>query len=433
MKNIKYELFNFRNSLTYNDNETDTIGKIVTSHFEATNTESEKDVIKSLNNTLGKYNFDPKVKAFLESLNDDMIHNELDYELKHLLRVIETKNNQNGMMYREPLRVLAEIVNLNSDEDKMIKILNELSLYSWVPEIKQFVYNLQTNPEQKTNLMSGGKSEPVYTLVESVDGDNFVVYINKSWFLIGENGVSKTLLEEHITDVDNLRLLRNLERAIDYAEINEDLITFRIGENIELGLSVKKKGTILINGEEVNAETTLESLFSSPIIPLINKSFFPIISETAANLDKFYEIDIVRKVTNMINPHLEVFVFNYGDSMYAYRCDNKNGNSLYEYKDAQELINEIRNELNFDLTFFFEDKLDREILFKKQLEDKVREITLTLEEIDYNIDRLNITLETLGENEILTEALNNIETKKASLNEELSAIRDLQYQERIKL
>src|SRR5690606_14660285 len=116
---------------------------------------------------------------------------------------------------------------------------------------------------QRTNLMSGGKSEPVYTLVESVDGDNFVVYINKSWFLVGENGISKTLLEEHISDVDNLRLLRNLERAIDYAEINEDLITFRIGENIELGLSVKKKGTILINGEEVNAETTLESLFSS--------------------------------------------------------------------------------------------------------------------------------------------------------------------------
>ena len=64
-------------------------------------------------------------------------------------------------------------------------------------------------------------------------------------------------------------------------KIDENEVYFRVGESIELGLSVKKKGTILINGEEINAETTLESLFSSPIIPLINKSFFPFIAETA--------------------------------------------------------------------------------------------------------------------------------------------------------
>jgi glutamate 5-kinase len=34
---------------------------------------------------------------------------------------------------------------------------------------------------------------------------------------------------------------------------------------------------IFINDDELNAETTLESLFSSPIVPIVNKNFYPVL------------------------------------------------------------------------------------------------------------------------------------------------------------
>ena len=90
------------------------------------------------------------------------------------------------MLYREPLRILLEAINLTSEEDKMVKILNELSIHSWVPEIKQFIYNLQSSPEKRADLLSGGQAETVYTLVEAVENGH-VAYINKSWFLLSED------------------------------------------------------------------------------------------------------------------------------------------------------------------------------------------------------------------------------------------------------
>jgi hypothetical protein len=101
------------------------------------------------------------------------------------------------------------------------------------------------------------------------------------------------------------------------------------------------------------------------------------------NLDKFVELDVVKKVDNLINPHLECFAFNYKKSTYLYRCDERYGNSFFRYESAIELVNEVRNELNYDLTYFYENKLDKELVVKRKLEDKEREITLKLEDIKF--------------------------------------------------
>jgi hypothetical protein len=42
--------------------------------------------------------------------------------------------------------------------------------------------------------------------------------------------------------------------------------------------------------------------------------------ETIANLDKFVELDIVKKISNLINPYLETYAFNYKENVYLYRC-----------------------------------------------------------------------------------------------------------------
>jgi hypothetical protein len=427
MKNLKLELFNFRKNLSLDQEEVSTI---VEGHMNACNEHSEKTIINSLNEKLKAYTYDKSVKSLLESLNDDMSNYELLYELKNLYNVLNTKNQ--GEIYRQPINVLLQTINLENDQDRMSKVLNELAIYDWVPEIKLFVHNLTTTPEKRSNLLSGGKGESVYSLVESVE-DGHIALIRDSWFLLTENSIEKTLVETHVKDEEELRSLRTLETAMKYATISEDRVNFRISEYLTLGLSVTKKGGIFINDDELNEDTTLESLFSSPIVPIVNKNFYPVLLEVSQNLDKFVELDVVKRIGNLINPCLECYAFNYKNNTYLYRCDERYGNSFFKYESALELVNEVRNELNYDLTYFYENKLSKELVVKRKLEDKEREITLKLEDVNFNIEKIKGSIQLIGESEVLTTALKNLEKRSTSLSSELGGVKEIQYKERIKL
>ena len=427
MKNLKLELFNFRKNLSLDQEE---ISTIVEGHMNACNEHSEKSIINSLNEKLKVYTYDKTVKSLLESLNDDMSNHELLYELKSLYNVLNSKNQ--GELYRQPNNVLLQTIHLDNEEDRMSKVLNELSIYDWVPEIKLFVHNLTKSPEKRSNLLSGGKGESVYSIVESVE-DGHIALINESWFLLTENSIEKTLLETHIKDEEELRSLRTLETAMKFATITEDRINFRISEYLTLGLSVSKKGSIFINDDELNDETTLESLFSSPIVPIVNKNFYPVLLEVSQNLGKFVELDVVKRIGNLINPYLECYAFNYKNNTYLYRCDERYGNSFFKYESALELVNEVRNELNYDLTYFYENKLSKEMIVKRKLEDKEREITLKLEDVQFNIEKIKGSIQMIGESEVLSIALKNLGKRKSNLDAELLGVKEVQYKERLKL
>jgi hypothetical protein len=427
MKNLKLELFNFKKNLTLDQEE---VSGIVEGHMNACNELSEKSIVLSLNERLKPYTYDKSVKALLEDLNDDMKNYELLYELKSLYNVLNSKNQ--GELYRQPLNVVLQTINLETDQDRMSKILNELAIYDWVPEVKLFVHNLTKSPEKRTNLLSGGKGESTFTIVEQVE-DGHVALVKDSWFLLTENTIEKTLLENNVKDEESLKSLRMLETAMKYAQVSEDRVNFRISEYLTIGLAVGKKSGLYINDDELNEETTLESLFSSPIIPIVNKNFYPILVEVSKNLDKFVELDVVKKVNNLINPYLELFAFNYKNNTFVYRCDERYGNSFFKYESALELVNEVRNELNYDLTYFFENKLDKELIVKRKLEDKEREITLKLEDVNFNISKVKGSIQMIGESEVLTTALKNLEKRKDNLDTELQATKELQYNERIKL
>ena len=179
-------------------------------------------------------------------------------------------------------------------------------------------------------------------------------------------------------------------------------------------------------------ETTLESLFSSPIIPIVNRNFYPLLVETMKNTNKFVELDVVKKINNLVNPYLECYAFNYKNATYLYRCDERYGNSFFKYESALELVNEVKNELNYDLTFFYENKLDKELIFKRKLEDKEREISIKLEDLNLNISKLEASIKYIGESEVLSTAMTNLTSRRQVLNEELQAVKELQYKERIK-
>lgn len=426
MKNLKLELFNFKKSLSLDQEE---ISIIVESHMNACNLHSEKSIILSLNEKLKPYTYDKEVKTLVESLNDDMKQYELLYELKNLYNVLNSKNQ--GELYRQPINVLLQTINLESDQDRMSKVLNELAIYDWVPEIKLFVHNLTSSPEKRSNLLSGGKGESVYTIVEQVE-DGHIALVRDSWFLLSEGNVEKALLENHIKDENELRTLRIIESAMKYAHISDDRINFRISEYLTIGLGVNNK-SMYINDEELNEETTLDSLFSSPIVPIVNRNFYPILLEFSKNMDKFVELDVVKKINNLINPYLECFAFNYKNATYLYRCDERYGNSFFKYESALELVNEVRNELNYDLTYFYENKLSKEMIIKRKLEDKEREITLKLEDVSFNIEKIKGSIKMIGESEILSTALSNLEKRRDNLNSELNGVKELKYNERIKI
>ena len=425
MKNLKLELFNFKKSLTFDQSD---VAYIIEGHLNGYTEFAEKQMVYSLNQRLNPYTYDKKVKLFLEGLNDDMAQFELLYELKNLYNVINTKNQ--GELYRQPLNVLLQTINLETDQDRMSKVLNELAIYDWVPEIKLFVHNLTKSPEKKQNLLNGGKAESVYTIVEQVE-DGHIAFIKDSWFILSENVVDKTLLENHVKDDARFRSLRTLQTALQFCSINENRIDFRISEYLTVGLGVSKKG-LFINDDELNEESTLESIFQSPVIPIINKNFYPLIQEVAKNLDSFVELDVVKRVSNLVNPTLEVFAFNYKNSLFIYRCDERYGYSFFKYESCIELINEIKNELNFDLTYFYENKLSKEVISKRKLEDKEREITLKLEDIHFNIEKIKGSIQMIGESETLTTALKNLEKRSLNLNAELNAVKELQYKERVR-
>ena len=427
MKNLKLELFNFKKSLSIEQSD---VAYIIEGHIGSTNDFSEKQIISSLNEKLKPFTYDKEVNKLLESLNDDLSNYQLLYELKHLYNVLNSQNQ--GELYRQPINVLLQTINLETDQDRMGKILNELAIYDWVPEIKLFVYNLTKSPEQKSNLLSGGKSESVYTIVEQVE-EGHLSFIRDSWFLLTENSIEKTLLENNVKDEERLRTLRSLQTALQFATINESRIDFRISEYLTIGLSVTSKGGYFINDDEMNDETTLESLFSSPVIPIVNKNFYPLLVEVSKNIDSFVELDVVKKISNLINPTLEVFAFNYKNNIFIYRCDERYGNSFFKYDSALELVNEVRNEMNYDLTYFYENKLSKELISKKKLEDKEREITLKLEDVGFNISKVEGSINMIGETKVLLEALTNLKKRRSNLDTELQAIKELQYAERIKI
>ena len=96
------------------------------------------------------------------------------------------------------------------------------------------------------------------------------------------------------------------------------------------------------------------------------------------------------------------------------------------------MVNEVRNELNYDLTYFYESKLGKELIVKRKLEDKEREITLKLEDVNFNIEKLKSSIKMIGESEVLTTALKNLNKRKVNLDSELQGIKELQYKERVK-
>lgn len=424
MKNWKFDLFTFKQNLTLDQLD---IAQVVDKHLYHFDKMSEKELTQSLKEHLKPYEYDTDVKALFESFDEELQSQSLLYGLKDLYKKVEKKNY--GMLYRQPLVKILEIITKDDDEARMEAILNDLVIYDWVPEIKVFNYNLISDPTEKRNLISNGaKSSKVFTVVESVEDGNHVAFIGDRWFLLTEDTISQCVLGDYVQDQEKLKVLESLGKAMTLSGFENDAIDFRIDENITISVNVN--GKLYINGEETDKETTLEDLFNSPIIPYMKKNFYHVIESVSSNLDKVIELDIAAHITSLAKPMTEIFAFNYKDKMYLYSIDKRKGSSLFEYDSVNQLIQDVQREMGYDITSFFNSKLSTELKRFRNLEDREQQIEMKIKEVNESIDELKENDELMNESSELKAAFDELLVYKHSLVEQLNKVKNEKVQER---
>jgi len=418
MKNLKYDLFNFKRDLPIEDYELNVIVERYINNYDSF---SEKELVSSLKENLALFAWDVKVTKLVESLEDEIKSEPLNYNLKDLYKKIERKNY--GQMYRPALNSILNIINTNDNDSKMSSILNELVIHDWIPEVKMFLSGYMNNPVQRQNLVNSGKASKVFTLVEKVDAGN-LVFMKDRWFLINQDEVKQTLIEDHVSDIEKVREFRLLEKVMTIGDVQEDKISFRLDENLVLSISTKDDKDVFLNEEKLDKETTLENLFNSKIIPWLKKDYYVLSTAAAQNLDKFVDLDIALKLENALHPQLETYVVNYKDKMYVYNNDTRTGSAFYEYNSANDLINDIQRELDYDLTGFLDNKLSKEVKHLRTLEDKEMEIKESIKQIDEGLALLKENEELVNEDANLKKTFNELLVSKHELYENLKAIKE---------
>ena len=413
---LKLQIFNLRNEL---DMEQIDEANILNMHINNYDQMSELEVQHSLHESLRPYTFDKKIVSFLESVDNQLSAAPLVFELKQLYKQVERKNL--GVLYRQPLISILEIINAMDDDSRMELILNNLSMYDWIAEVKHFLLNISKDPIERQNIINSGKATKVYSIVERVD-EGHLAFVGDRWFLLSEADVKQVSSDDYIEDKDKKLELRTLEKIMLLANIDDEKIVFPIDEHLTISVSTKDKA-IWLNDKKLESETTLESIFNSPIVPSLKKDYYHLISSAINNLDKFMELDVALKVENILNPYLENFVFNYKENMYLYTKDTRRGSTFYQYENATELIHDVQKELDFDLTKFYENKLSKELKELRTLEDREQQVQTKLKDTNESIEMLAENPELLKESKQLELTYKNLLIHKHQLNKELNTIK----------
>lgn len=416
--NIKNKLVEFCSKLT---NEQQEVINVVNGHIAYCDRNSEKEIVTSLNACLETFTYFDNVKEILGAVNGEINENSLYYKLKDLYYKISRK--ENVFLYENALSLLLDCLNMNTDEDRKIKVVNELKMYDWIPEVKLFLFETSENPQVKMNLSSkGGKIEDVYSIITRVD-EGYLAFVHDKWFKFGNDGVEGTLLENHITDDTQLKKMRLLEQVINVAEFDGDMINFHVGEGLIIGIN-STNGKLFFNGDEADSDTTLESIYNSPVIPFMAKGYYPMMAECLANLKAFVNLDTVKKVSNVLNQTYECYVFNHKNTINQYRIDRRQGSSLLKYESALAIIENVLHDLGIDITFFYENMLSDDIKAKKELDKKEVKLNEQLEEIEDAILKIKDQSKEILENASVKVLYNKLLVEKHKVSEELKSVKN---------
>ena len=101
--------------------------------------------------------------------------------------------------------------------------------------------------------------------------------------MLSESEIKQALPDDFIKDAEEIRRIRILEEAVKRSEIEDNIINFKIDENLKIGVSTKD-GQLYMNNEKVDSDSTLENVFNSPIIPFLKRDYFILLKTVSENL-----------------------------------------------------------------------------------------------------------------------------------------------------
>lgn len=416
--NAKIKLFNFNKSLNYDQKD---ISVIIESHIEMSDKYSETEILNSLDKSLAKFEYFDNIETLLSDLRSEISTDKMYYDLKELYYKLERSNH--SLIYRQPINVVLDCINTTDKTARYEKVITELALYDWVPDIKSFVFNITKKPGDKIEYSSrGGKMDSVYSVVVKNES-NFLTFIKDKWFKLTENKIEPVLLENYIKDADELKRYRIIEQAIKAAVITDDKISFHLDEKFVLGLSTSKPGELFINEDKAEAGTTLEMLFSSPLVPFMAKGYFGVINETLKSIKSIVELDFTKKVTNILQPYFETYAFNYKGNFYIYRNDKRTGSNFYKYESASGLIGDVMKEIGVDLTPFYLENVSQETKKLATLANQEINLGTELARLDEALIELTVESDKYSEEEEYKKLKNTFLLKKHKILESIKAIK----------
>ena len=133
MKSLKLKLFEYRKDLNIDQSD---VVNIVTEHINLCDKYSEKEIYGSLSKILDKYRFYENVNSMLTDVDTELSTEPLLYNLKDLYSKIKRKDY--SFLYENVLISILECINQNNDEDRKIKIVNDLKMHEWILKLKCF-------------------------------------------------------------------------------------------------------------------------------------------------------------------------------------------------------------------------------------------------------------------------------------------------------
>ena len=109
--------------------------------------------------------------------------------------------------------------------------------------------------------------------------------------------------------------------------------------------------------------------------------------------------------------------------MYVYSKDARYGSKFVAYESVAELIHDIQNEFDYDLTHFCENKLSNELKQLRTLEDREQQINMKLKDINESLAMLKENADLLKENKELELLFTNLLVSKDKLVKRLNGIK----------
>jgi hypothetical protein len=108
----------------------------------------------------------------------------------------------------------------------------------------------------------------------------------------------------------------------------------------------------------------------------------------------------------------------------------RTGSSFYQYESVNELIRDIKKELDYDLTPFFENKLSKEMKKLRTLEDKEKVLESKIKDVQDSIDELQNEPELLESSADLKLTFDNLLLYKHQLNGRMNELKNYRTQYR---